>query len=83
MPIETTDHTLTERPEWVALESHLNNLGEKDLKSLFAEDDQRGPSLTVEGGGLFLDFSKNRMNKKTVSLLLDLAPKTEPFCIPR
>ena len=73
MPIETTDHTLTERPEWVALESHLANLGDKNLKSLFAEDDQRGPALTVEGGGLFLDYSKNRMTKKTLSLLMELA----------
>ena len=73
MTIETTDHTLTERPEWLALESHLANLGEKNLKSMFKEDDQRGPSLSVEGAGIFLDYSKNRITKKTVSLLLDLA----------
>ncbi|MEE2681232.1 MAG: glucose-6-phosphate isomerase, partial [Planctomycetota bacterium] len=73
MTIETTDHTLTDRPEWVALETHLANLGGKDLKTMFSEDDQRGPSLSVEGAGIFLDYSKNRVTQKTVSLLLDLA----------
>ena len=45
----------------------------KPIPRIFAEDDQRGPALTVEGGGLFLDYSKNRMTKKTLSLLMELA----------
>ncbi|MEC8734219.1 MAG: glucose-6-phosphate isomerase, partial [Planctomycetota bacterium] len=73
MSIETTDHTLTDRPEWKALEEHLVQIMDRDLKRLFSEDDQRGPRFTVEGAGIFLDYSKNRITDRTVSLLLDLA----------
>ena len=73
MSIETTDHALTDRPEWKALEEHLVQIMDRDLKRLFSEDDQRGPRFTVEGAGIFLDYSKNRITDRTVSLLLDLA----------
>ncbi len=73
MSIETTDHALTDRPEWKVLEEHLVQIMDRDLKKLFSEDDQRGPRFTVEGAGIFLDYSKNRITDRTVSLLLDLA----------
>ena len=73
MSIETTDHALTDRPEWKVLEEHLVQIMDRDLKKLFSEDDRRGPTFTVEGAGIFLDYSKNRITDRTVSLLLDLA----------
>jgi glucose-6-phosphate isomerase len=43
------------------------------MRQLFAADAQRFPKLTVDAAGLFLDYSKNRLDATTVGLLLDLA----------
>lgn len=43
------------------------------MRQLFADDAQRFPKLTVDAAGLFLDYSKNRLDSRTVELLLDLA----------
>jgi len=73
MSTEQTDRGLTERPEWKALAAHLASTGGTTLRALFAADPERGPSLSREGAGLFLDFSKNRIDATTLELLLDLA----------
>ncbi|HUH62105.1 MAG TPA: glucose-6-phosphate isomerase [Terracidiphilus sp.] len=64
---------LTARKSWKALESHYEKLRETHLRALFAEDPKRGERLTVEGAGLFLDYSKNRITDETVGLLIELA----------
>jgi glucose-6-phosphate isomerase len=43
------------------------------LRTLFADDPQRGTRLTVEAVGLFLDYSKNRITDETITLLVQLA----------
>src|SRR5207245_1646781 len=43
------------------------------LRELFAQDPKRGDRLTAEGAGLFLDYSKNRVNDETLRLLVALA----------
>jgi glucose-6-phosphate isomerase len=43
------------------------------LRQLFAGDPQRAERFTVEGGGIILDYSKNRITDETVALLLRLA----------
>lgn len=43
------------------------------MRQLFAANPQRFPELTVDAAGLFLDYSKNRLDATTVGLLLDLA----------
>ena len=73
MTIEITDYTLLERPEWTALEEHFNKNEDRTLKQLFADDPDRGSTLSAEGAGLFLDFSKNHLDSETISMLLDLA----------
>jgi glucose-6-phosphate isomerase len=45
------------------------------LRSLFAEDPQRGPNLTVQAGDLVLDYSKNRLTSETIALLVALAAR--------
>ena len=42
MTIETTDHSLTRRPEWKALESHFEANRDTTLRGLFAADPARG-----------------------------------------
>ena len=48
---------LTQLPEWRALESHVDQMREVHLRSLFAGDPSRGRRLTAEA--LYLDYSKN------------------------
>jgi glucose-6-phosphate isomerase len=67
---------LSERPAWKALQAHHQQIQGKDLKQLFAEDPQRGERFTVETGGIFLDYSKNRITNETVKLLIQLAEES-------
>ena len=43
------------------------------LRSLFAEDAARGERMTAEAVGVYLDYSKNRINDETLKLLIELA----------
>src|SRR5579859_6789818 len=65
--------SLNQLPAWKALATHCNEMRKLHLKDLFAEDAKRGEHLTVEGGGLFLDYSKNRVTDQTLKLLIQLA----------
>ncbi len=64
---------LTERSGWKALEAHAEQIKGTTLKELFAADAGRGTRYTAETGGIFLDYSKNRVNDETLKLLLALA----------
>jgi glucose-6-phosphate isomerase len=65
--------SLTGRPAWKALQAHFQKVRDLHLRQLFAEDQERGERFVVEGAGLYLDYSKNRVTNETVSLLLQLA----------
>jgi len=65
--------TLTRRPAWQALVEHHRGIANSNLRQLFADDARRGERLSVEAAGLYLDYSKNRINDETIRLLLDLA----------
>jgi glucose-6-phosphate isomerase len=67
---------LTERKAWKALEAHYQTVRESHLRDLFAKDPKRGERLTVEGAGLFLDYSKNRVTDETIKLLISLAEES-------
>ncbi|NRR33211.1 glucose-6-phosphate isomerase [Oxalobacteraceae bacterium] len=64
---------LTATASFQALEAHSIEAKDWQLRQLFASDPQRFPKLTVDAAGLFLDYSKNRLDATTVGLLLDLA----------
>jgi glucose-6-phosphate isomerase len=68
--------SLTRRPAWKALQNHFKAIRSTHLRTLFAEDPGRGERMTVEGAGLFLDYSKNRITNETLSLLLQLAEES-------
>jgi glucose-6-phosphate isomerase len=71
-----TDRRLTERPGWKALEVHSQKARALHLRDLFAKDRERGPRLTAEASGIFLDFSKNRVTDETMKLLTQLAEES-------
>lgn len=64
---------LTSTASFQSLETHAIDARDWHLRSLFAADAGRFPKLTVDAAGLFLDYSKNRLDGRTLELLLDLA----------
>src|SRR5258708_15343334 len=64
---------LSERPAWKALQAHYQQIQGKHLKQLFADDPARGERFTVETGGIFLDYSNNRITDGTVKPFIQLA----------
>ncbi len=68
---------LNQRPAWKALATHAQEIKGKHLRELFARSDPgRGQRLTAETGGIFLDYSKNRMTDETLRLLVELAEES-------
>ena len=67
---------LTERPAWGALAENHARLAQTHLRELFAADPSRGERLTAEAEGIFLDYSKNRVDDDTIRLLLQLADES-------
>jgi len=65
--------SLTQLPEWRALEEHHRKVEKLHLRTLFSEDPRRGEQMSVEAEGIFLDYSKNRLTGETLELLLALA----------
>lgn len=66
----------TTLPAWKALSANRDQIAKTTLKELFAADPQRGERLNAEACGLFLDYSKNRVNEETLKLLVQLAQET-------
>ncbi len=64
---------LKEMQAWKALEAHAATLQGKHLRELFAADPKRGERMTAEACGLFLDYSKHRIDDETLRLFLALA----------
>jgi len=46
------------------------------LRTMFADDPQRGSRMSVEAIGVFLDYSKNRITDETIRLLVQLAEES-------
>jgi glucose-6-phosphate isomerase len=64
---------MRERRAWKLLHDHATTMVAAHLRDLFATDPTRGTRLRAEGAGWYLDFSKNRVNDETLSLLMALA----------
>jgi len=67
---------ITRTPEWEALETHRGKMEGVHLRDLFAEDPDRGETLTLEAGDLYLDYSKNLVTGETLELLMGLAERS-------
>ncbi len=69
-PISQTD-------QWRTLAEHAAAIEGTTLAQLFADDDGRADTFTVEAAGLYVDFSKNRITTQTRDLLVGLAEAAE------
>ncbi|MGB6563610.1 MAG: hypothetical protein WBE69_13495, partial [Candidatus Binataceae bacterium] len=60
--METKAARLTDRPAWKALGEHHQKIRDVHLRTLFGEDPKRGERFALEAEGLYLDYSKHRIN---------------------
>ena len=66
-----TDITAT--PAWDALRKDHQQIGETHLRQFFDDDPDRGRELTMTVGDLYIDYSKHRVTRQTLKLLINLA----------
>ncbi|MGV0793680.1 glucose-6-phosphate isomerase [Mycolicibacterium sp. XJ1819] len=64
---------ITATTAWQALQRHHSEVRDIHLRELFADDPQRGTELTLSVGDLYIDYSKHRVTRETLSLLVALA----------
>ncbi|MBC7581669.1 glucose-6-phosphate isomerase [Aeromicrobium sp.] len=64
---------LTESTEWQELRSLYEATEDATLHQLFAQDEQRGESFSLQAGDIYADYSKNLVTHDTIKLLIDLA----------
>ncbi|WP_428662834.1 glucose-6-phosphate isomerase [Runella sp.] len=55
------------------LKTHHKSISKKHLKELFAEDPNRFKKFSLRLGDIIVDYSKNRINGRTLAYLCDLA----------
>ena len=69
-----TDHgDITATQSWQALAAHQPHVYAMHLREVFAIDPGRGRELTVDVGDLHIDYSKHRVTRETLELLMSLA----------
>jgi glucose-6-phosphate isomerase len=60
-------------PQWQALERHWQRMKDVQMRDLFAADPQRASAMTLSAASIYLDYSKNLIDRDTLRLLIDLA----------
>src|SRR5271156_2639136 len=73
--MQITPVRITGTVEWGSLADHFAKVRDVHLRDLFAEDPSRGEQMTVEAADLLLDYSKNRLTKETIRLLVAVAER--------
>jgi glucose-6-phosphate isomerase len=71
---DVVDITGTE--EWRSLADHYEAIKDAHLRDLFAQDPDRATEMTVQGGDLYLDYSKHRATADTMARLVDVARRS-------
>ncbi|QJW90703.1 glucose-6-phosphate isomerase [Spirosoma taeanense] len=67
------NHRFTDLPAYAQLLAHYDELKDRHMRDLFAEDPDRFTRFTRQFDDILLDFSKNRITAETLTLLLQLA----------
>ncbi|MGN2635852.1 glucose-6-phosphate isomerase [Nocardia takedensis] len=64
---------ITATAAWRKLHEHYDDVAGRHLREIFAADPARGRELTVAVGDLHIDYSKHRVTRETLALLVELA----------
>ncbi len=75
MALHNIDPTTTQA--WKKLVSHFEKTQHESIKSLFDADPNRASKFTLKWNDFLVDYSKNRIDKDTVALLLELAKEVK------
>jgi glucose-6-phosphate isomerase len=67
----------TQLPSWQSLAQHADTLRQRELKSLFAEDQSRFDSFSIRAPHILFDYSKNLITEETRKGLLSLAEESK------
>lgn len=68
---------LRDSRSWLALAEHFKEISHVHMRDLFAGDPQRFSRFSVRFGDILFDFSKHRINDRTLRLLVDLAHQVD------
>ena len=68
---------VTRSEAWKALTAHHQQIAAKPMREMFAEDPARSESFSLAFEDILLDYSKNRVNAETMSLLFELAAQAD------
>ncbi|WP_280392634.1 glucose-6-phosphate isomerase [Nocardia brasiliensis] len=64
---------ITATAAWRKLQEHFDAIAGQHLREIFADDPARGSELTVDVADLHIDYSKHRVTRETLHLLVELA----------
>jgi len=64
---------ITRTASWQKLQSHYARIKDEHLRDMFQQDPKRAETFALEFEDLLLDYSKNRINAETMTLLCELA----------
>jgi glucose-6-phosphate isomerase len=67
----------TQTQAYEYLSNHLVDMADTHMKDLFEKDAERFQKFSLLFNDIFLDYSKNRINDKTMALLMQLAKECE------
>ena len=73
LAISQMSNDLINTPAWKELNTHATEMKIQKTASLFADNPARFDSRHIKHGGLLFDYSRQRVTKKTIDLLLNLA----------
>ena len=62
---------------WKKLKTHFEAIKNEHMSDWFKTNSKRAIEMSLQWDDFFLDFSKNRINSETLSLLQDLADEID------
>jgi glucose-6-phosphate isomerase len=75
MALKTINPTTTNA--WSKLQAHFKTIENKHLTELFAENSNRASEMTLQWEDFYVDYSKHRISKETINLLIELANEVD------
>lgn len=69
--------TIDQTAAWKKLLLHFEDIQNLTLRELFSQTPERGQNLTLEHDGIYVDYSKNRLNSETMRLLQEAAQEVD------
>ena len=75
MALKTINPTSTKA--WSKLQAHFETIEHTHLKDLFAQHTNRANDMTIKWDDFYVDYSKHRMSKETLNLLIELANEVD------